>query len=32
MRLPAGVLIHFWADGSLADLVHGLKAALDAAK
>lgn len=29
---PPVHFIHFWADGSLADVVSGLKAALDAAK
>lgn len=29
---PPVYFIHFWADGSLADVVSGLKAALDAAK
>lgn len=29
---PAVYFIHFWADGSLADVVRGLKAALDATK
>lgn len=29
---PTVYFIHFWADGTLADVVHGLKAALDAAR
>lgn len=29
---PAVYFIHFWADGTLRDVLHGLKAALDAAR
>ncbi len=29
---PTVYFVHFWADGPLADVVHGLKAALDAAQ
>ena len=29
---PQVYFIHFWADGTLPDVVHGLKAALDAAR
>ncbi len=29
---PTVYFIHFWADGTLADVVHGLRSALDAAR